>query len=151
MNQLKNPHDTITKWTAKTKSTTRKLLPPVQLCANFLQTHLHMQSFLCKTSTNVMRSFFTNRRINVARASDKLDHITLQNMSGCFIFTNVHKCRRSHVHTCAAWLFASHLQCLWRIGKVIRPTLPLQNWGEGRVVVLHETHRKCVGECQHNM
>ena len=32
----------------------------------------------------------------------------------------------SHMHTRAVWLSASHMQCLWRIGKVIRPVLPLQ-------------------------
>lgn len=32
----------------------------------------------------------------------------------------------SHMHTRAVRLLASHMHCLWRIGKVIRPALPLQ-------------------------
>lgn len=51
------------------------------------------------------------------------------------------------MHTRAVWLSASHMQRLWRIGKVIRPALPLPTEEKEEKTVLHETHRKCVGDC----
>lgn len=54
----------------------------------------------------------------------------------------------SHMSTCAVWLSASHMLCVWRIGKVIRPVLPLQTQEKEEKTILHETRRKCVGDCR---